>query len=256
MIQREKKRILSKNIAPINRLFDLGSAEIFRNPNILMTSSGSRRLGQQDCKDFFICLSENKEHWFDVYKLFMVESVTFTTCTNCHYISNQDNAMSGSTFFHFECPAENISMSTFIEAKLNTYEIREDWKDEDGCKRTTIGRNSLRIKDINETENLIFVIDRLMIIDGNLQIVTNRVPLGKEVLLQDVEGKKATFTPIAVIHHNGGVINNITQGHYQADILDKKSDKWIRTSDDEDPVIISKDNITKAGYIFLYKKVG
>ena len=146
-------------------------------------------------------------------------------------------------------------MSSFIEAKLNDYELRYGWRDEDGCKEITVGRNCVKIKDINKTENLVFVIDRLIKVDGNVEIVGNKVSLGEEILLQDAEGKRATFTPIAVIHHNGQVVNNITQGHYQADILDKKTDQWIRTSDDEEPVIISKKEVTKAGYIFLYKKV-
>ena len=110
-------------------------------------------------------------------------------------------------------------------------------------------------KDINNTENLIFIIDRLIKVDGNLEIVGNKVPLGGEIFLKDAEEKAATFTPIAVIHHIGEVVQNRTQGHYRADILDKATNQWIRTSDDEYPVIISRDEITKAGYFYLYKKV-
>ena len=58
----------------------------------------------------------------------MVESISFTTCSNCHNVSNQQYPLSGSTFFHLECPAENVTMSSFIEAKLNTFEIRENWR--------------------------------------------------------------------------------------------------------------------------------
>ena len=54
IIQKEKERIRRKKIAPVNRLFDLGNMEIFEDQNILMASSGIRRLGQQDCKDFFL----------------------------------------------------------------------------------------------------------------------------------------------------------------------------------------------------------
>ena len=255
LINKEKERILEGNIAPANRLFDLGSVEVFQDSNILVDPSGIRRIGQQDCKDFFICLSENRQHWYDVFSLFMVESVSFTTCSHCSNISSQDNSMSGSTFFLLECPIENACMSSFIERKLNSFESVANWRDEDGCNRKTIGQNSTRLKDISKTQHLIFIISRLIKVDGNLEIITRKVPLGKDILLNDVQGNSGLFTPIAVISHVGEVINNTTRGHYKADILDKLSDQWFRTSDDEAPEKIAREEITDKGYIFLYKKV-
>ena len=252
---KEKERILKQNIAPLNRLFDLGSVEVFQDENILMDPSANKRIGQQDCKDFFICLSENREHWYDVYSLFMVESVSSTTCSYCNHISSQNHSSSGNMFFIFECPKENVSMSSFLEKKLNTFELVANWRDEDGCQRKVIGKNSTRITDMSRTQHLIFVIGRLIKVDGNLEIVRRKVPLGGDVFLDDVQGNTGRFTPIAVIHHSGEVINNTSRGHYQADVLDKVSADWVRTSDDEPPSYISKEEISKEGYIYLYKKI-
>jgi uncharacterized UBP type Zn finger protein len=185
----------------------------------------------------------------------MVDSVSFTTCSSCNRVSTQDNSMSESTFFLFECPNENVTMSSFVEEKLNTFEQVTNWKDEDGCHKNTMGRNSTRIKDMRKTENIIFIISRLIKIDGNLEILDRKVPLGRDILLNDVQGESGIFTPIAVIHHSGEVMDNTTRGHYQADVLDKLSNKWIRTSDDEPPAEISTQDITENGYIFLYKKI-
>ena len=66
LIEKERDRIIRQNIAPVNRLFDLGSSEIFKERNLLLESFSHQSLGQQDCKDFFICLAENREHWPDV----------------------------------------------------------------------------------------------------------------------------------------------------------------------------------------------
>ena len=81
LIRREKQRILEKKIAPVNRLFDLGLAEIFQDSNLLIEANRQKQIGQQDCKDFFICLSENLEHWPDVYGLFAFQSISFTMCS-------------------------------------------------------------------------------------------------------------------------------------------------------------------------------
>ena len=255
MISKEKERILTGNIAPMNRLFDLGSVEVFEQHNLVMDSSGIKKMGQQDCKDFFICLSENRHHWTDVYSLFMVNSISFTTCSSCNHVSTQDHNLPERTFFLFECPITNVTMSSFIEGKMNTYEEIKNWRDEDGCKQKSAGRNSTRIQDINKTENLIFILSRLIRIDGNLEIIDKKVPLGGNISINDVNGQSSLFMPIAIIHHSGEVIDNTTRGHYQADVLDKFSNHWIRTSDDAKPERITRRNITDQGYIYLYKKI-
>ena len=159
-----------------------------------------------------------------------------------------------SSFFIFEYPSENETMSEFIENKLNGFEEVDDWRDEDGCKKKSKGKTSTRITDVCKTENIVFILRRLISIDGNLEIVKARVPLGREILLKDVKGRTGTFAPISVIHHMGEVFNDTTRGHYQADILDKRLNQWVRTSDEEAPGIILESEITDQGYIFLYKR--
>ena len=254
MINRERQRILEENIAPINRLFDLGSNQIFEKGNLVMDASRNRRMGQQDCKDFFICLFENKEHWFDVFHLFRLQCISFTTCSSCNNVSEQDIERSNYTFLQFDCPLEDMTFSSYIESKLSNYDEVSRWRDEGGCKRLTVGKNSTRIKDMDEVENLLIVLNRLSYIDGNLVINNQKVPLGNDILLKDIEDKFAVFTPIGVIHHSGEVIGNTTRGHYRADVLQKSSCQWFRTSDDEEAQKITRNNVSDQGYIFLYKK--
>ena len=115
IIEAEKDRIRRDNIIPINRLFDLGNMEIFENRGLLLEHSRDNRIGQQDCKDFFICLSQNREQWNDVFNLFMVESESYTICQNCSHVSRQENSNTNSSFLLFECPDKNVTMSSFLE---------------------------------------------------------------------------------------------------------------------------------------------
>lgn len=254
LINTEKQRILVENIAPINRLFDLCSEEIFQEKNIFMGTSERRRIGQQDCKDFFICLFQNRQQWPDVFNLFKLECTSFTTCSICGHVSMQDNSRTGHTFFQLECPFKMMSFSTYLEEKLSNYEKRPDWRDEDGCKRVGGGKHSTRIKDMDRVENLLIILNRLSYINGNLEINRQNVPLGIDISLKDLGGKSAVFTPIGVIHHSGVVIGNTTRGHYRADVLEKSTGQWFRTSDDELPQKISRKSVTEQGYIFLYRK--
>ena len=93
-------------------------------------------MGQQDCKDLFICLAENRKHWTDVNELFEFETESFTTCSICQNVSSPNQSVTKRIFLQFECPEENIPMSCFIECKLNFSEVVSDWRDEEGCKRT------------------------------------------------------------------------------------------------------------------------
>ena len=231
----EKARILEQNIVPLNRLFGLRSAVNYQPKNFMQNTHGSTKLGQQDCKDFFVCLSENKHHWLDVYKLFMVESVSFTTCTLCKHVSIVDRNLNLSSFFLFECPESGMTMSSFLGNKLGKAEAVLDWRDEDGCNKITKGEKSTRISDLSKTNYLIIIVERLVSYNGNLKILRRKVPLGEDVELQDRKGKSGLFTPIGVIHHNGEVIGNDTRGHYEADVLEKSSNQWFRTSDDMPP---------------------
>ena len=72
--------------------------------------------------------------------------------------------------------------------------------------------------------------------------------------MQDAFGQVQEFQPISIIHHNGEIIQEITVGHYQADVYDKSTNKWFRTSDDAPPIEIQETELTNLGYIFLYKR--
>ena len=137
---------------------------------------------------------------------------------------------------------------------MNDSEVVMGWRDESGCKELTIGDYSTRLQDVTSTDMLLFVLSRLIRVDGNLQIVDRKIKIGGNLTISDISGSTAIFSPIAIIHHTGQVTGNTTSGHYQADVLDFTSNKWIRTSDDNLPVEIDEDIITDQGYIFLYKK--
>ena len=63
IVHTEQLRAETTSVLPENRLFSLG------NDNIACINSGNR-IGQQDAKDFFMALDENRHLWSDVFNLF------------------------------------------------------------------------------------------------------------------------------------------------------------------------------------------
>ena len=77
--------------------------------------------------------------------------------------------------------------------------------------------------------------------DHQLQILRTKVIVNpyEEVHLMDIEGKLGKIAPTAIIHLSGNVIGPTTQGHYCADVKNKETLNWFRTSDNEPPESLS-----------------
>ena len=78
----------------------------------------------------------------------------------------------------------------------------------------------------------------------------------EHIYSRDRSSSPSKFSPIAIIHHSGTVSGQTTHGHYRADVENKETGEWYRTSDNEAPKKLLANGLTKRGYIFLYKKSG
>ena len=148
-------------------------------------------------------------------------------------------------------------MKEYLEGQLNGFEQLEDWRDENGCGKFGIGRKRTRLRNMDETDYIIFMLDRLQGFDDQLHIVNTKVTVHpeEEVNLIDKDKKVGKFLPIAIIHHSGSIIEQTTRGHYRADVKNKETETWFRTSDNDQPKELNLNSLTKLGYIFLYKKI-
>ena len=53
-------------------------------------------------------------------------------------------------------------MKDYLEEQMIGFNIVKDWRDEDGCGYIAEGRVRTRISNVNETEYVIFVLERLI----------------------------------------------------------------------------------------------
>ena len=148
------------------------------------------QIGQQDAKDFFICLQRNQIHWPDVFNTFKVKMKSISECRNCGHKSSQarsDDFM----FLEFLCPDSGTKMSSFLTQMFENPVIRSEWRDEDGCGQRSGALLHNKIVNLEETEFLIIVLQRL-VDDGNGQVILrNNVPLGEEFQISDWQSKSS-----------------------------------------------------------------
>ena len=139
---------------------------------------------------------------------------------------------------------------------LNSYELREDWRDEGGCNQVTTGKNYIKIQDVSHTDYLVFCLNRLLKVDGQFHIIDFSVPVGGAVSVTDDNNLTARYFPITIIHYEGHVTEDEdTRGHYMADVLDVHTSKWFRTSDNSTPRELEANELSNQGYIYLYKRM-
>ena len=230
-------------------LFNLGNLPVLYNEDL--------RIGQQDCREFFYCINENRESWPDVFNFFKVSTLSETECCNCGNISRQEVSANERTLISLPCPTSTVNMKDYLEGQLNGFELVENWRDENGCGEIVNGRSKTKISNINETDYVVFMLERLLEFDGQLQIMKTKVIVNpqEKVNLIDIDGRTGKFLPLAIIHHSGGIIEQTTYGHYQADVINRVTQTWFRTSDNDQPKELDSSQLTKSGYIFLYKKI-
>ena len=240
LLSRENERVLNTG-GHSSQLFE-------HNP-----SDQDLRIGQQDARDFFICIRTNQDHYNDVFTKFSVSVESYTECQSCQHKSSQSSQQEH-LFLEFECPVNGTHINDFIANKLNQPELVSDWRDEDGCNLRTLGNNYNKVSNVNESEFFIIVIQRLVNYGRGSQILRNKLPLGGDVQITDMQNQTAMYRPLAVIFHIGDVHGSDVSGHYKADVQNIDGN-WFRTSDNEIPRRISQRNVSDQGYIFLFKRL-
>ena len=250
LIMTEKNRSESSNILPENQLFSVG--------NLSLQNLKQMKIGQQDAKEFFMCLDENQQQWIDVFNIFKLGVLSETECSHCGNVSRQENCYNLTSYIRLDCPQEDTTLRAYFEMKMNGFELRQNWRDENGCNKVTTGRYRSKIADIRDTKYLVFVVERLMKVDNQLLIRDTKIKaeVNECISIEDSKGRNAIFTLLCITHHTGHIIDSSdTHGHYCADVKNFNNSKWYRTSDSNQPLDVTNSGLTNNGYIFLFKKI-
>ena len=253
LFQKEKNRIICDQVVQDSRLFHFAYTSS-TDPDELDVQERSVRLTQQDSQDFFVGLHFYRDHFPDVYDLFKYTEVNYTVCSIC---GGKSQSESTECIKFLSLPTNKITMAQHIIQQFNESTLVSEWRHEEGNECRKIYQNAekfSKIKDIYAVQFLVVKVGRVDKVNNKKRILQTEVPVGGDVKITDFNGASATFKPIAVIHHSGGgVLNDDTYGHYQADVLLPQLQHWFRTSDDAQPLPLR--NPSTKGYIFVYKKV-
>ena len=77
------------------------------------------------------------------------------------------------------------------------------------------------------------------------------------LIYRDTTEQFSQYEAVSIIEYQGSVRSTgESDGHYICDIKDRLSKKWFRTNDNNNPIPIELDEVSKFAYVILYKKIG
>ena len=78
----------------------------------------------------------------------------------------------------------------------------------------------------------------------------------KDINIEDSTGNVSKYETISIIEYQGSVSSlGRSEGHYICDIKERSTKQWYRTNDNNNPIPIEVEDVTKCGYVFLYRKL-
>ena len=199
--------------------------------------------GLQCARDALIILTENRHAWYDVYNFLQHTTEQTITCLSCQ---SQSCTEMGQLYIEIS-PGNHQSIRGMLEKFYNQGENVE-------CRCQVCGETGEFLKQIQimteqSSKYLIVQITR------NETNYNSTISAVDDVTLIDSKNHPRSYTPLAIIHHSGGIDERLgyTQ-HYRCDIFNKDDQCWYTTSDALPAKKISKDEVSKAAFIMLFKR--
>ena len=224
--------------------------------------------GQQCVRDFFICLYENVENWFDVYSLFSLNMVFSTTCIGCGKVGQSEQ---NRLHIEMDVPTDGSKLNKNLEEILHGPTVVE-YHCKEGCKMKKGAENRSMIKSCKETQFVIVILRRVVQGAAGPILVQSTTDSTEKLQIRyfffqskiydlimnsrDFNGYSSDFEPISLIEHKGFISEEgQSQGHYICDVKCTETQEWLRTDDNHEPMSISLSDVTKKPVVVLYRNV-
>ena len=203
--------------------------------------------GQQDPKDLFMILDENKSSGTDIKNFIFHTTIQTITCYNCMNKSIKEND-DEQLFFENECPDDGVSLKSFLESTVNSGRMIE-YRCE-MCKVT--GESSKQHQVITQKSSKFLIVS----LQRDERSYPNRITATEDITLIDSQNSVRKYSPICIIYHQGGIEERRgTVRHYMCDIKNKMDGCWYKTSDASQPRKLKTEEVSKNGNLILFKRI-
>ena len=124
LFRMEKTRILRYNVIKNYRLFHFEKTSS-TSRHQLEAEAQLFEATQQDSKDVFVSIEENKEELRELFSLFKYTPDVFTKCRECGYVSKSSNPQSRKCIIYLDVPEDRqLTMAQYVAKSLHQPVIR------------------------------------------------------------------------------------------------------------------------------------
>ena len=217
-----------------------------RDKNPMYDTSESIVANQQDAREMIRTLSmdKNNEAWFDISSLLQITLLETFTCWHCEYTTEKELEPLLNT--EINVPSNGIRIKNVIQQMFNDPEDYPERRCDNGC----IGA-SKQNQIITERSSpfLMVFINRRESNASNLNDLTD------DLQLIDSNNIPRAYELIAAVQHIGRITEfGAEGGHYICDVKCYRDGVFYRTDDEKRPTILKRTEISRRGYIILYKR--
>ena len=194
--------------------------------------------GFQGARHFLSIISDNSTEWPDVYNLFNHATQQIIICHSCQFQSLTEVTPH---FYHeMQVPPNNSKLKDFIQSSI----VNEVLVPEYRCVNQCDGEKTKKVKFITRmsSSHLIIVLSRTQ------DNFNNNVSFTEDITIIDEEDNPLTYEFLAVVqfHEN--------KQHYTCDVKSQADGRFYHTNDSRPPRVLDRSEVTKKGFVVLFKR--
>ena len=200
--------------------------------------------GQQDARHFFNIISDNVDAFPDVFHFLQHTTQQVITCLNCNYQSYGQEIQN--LYYELPVPPHKSKLKNYLQSSINDGDLIEGYRCENNCHSSAIKKYALL-----PSKSSPFLIVALTISQDNSQ---NEIDFTEDITLISHSDTPLIYEFIGLVKFIGEVsAYGAFKGHYIANIKTLEN-TFYRTDDSRTPRLLAKSEVSKQGFIVLFKR--
>ena len=194
--------------------------------------------GYQGARHFLNIISDLSDNWPDVYNFFLHTTRQSITCLSCQYESIFD--ATAHLYHEMQVPPNGSKLKNFVQHSFENKTNVDDYRCINNCDGSKIKQDKF-ISSFSSSHIII-------VLSQTENTFNNNVSFTEDFTIIDHLDTPLTYEFMAVVQFHENM------QHYTCDVKSQADGKFYHTNDSRPPKLLNKSEVTKKGFVVLYRK--
>ena len=194
--------------------------------------------GYQGARHFLNIISDLSDNWPDVYNFFLHTTRQSITCSTCQYESILDET--AHLYHEMQVPPNGSKLTNFVQHSIENEVVLDGYICDNNCDGSKIKKDKF-ISSFSSS-HIIIVLSRTE------NTFDNNVSFTEDFTIIDHLNNPQTYEFLAVVQFHENML------HYTCDVRSQTDGRFYHTNDSRPPKLLNKSEVTKKGFVVLYRK--